>query len=263
MYLIVGFVGCIVAGALLYATGSSTIPVIGFPNGTSTVAVAFIQLCFTGIIALTVYDQKYVRHGAPRVFKKRDTSTANDTQTEVTPIPNRAYQEDIGARAAVYAGIVFILVAGAYLKWGLWAFNAYAYFAGGFGLRFLGDEGAFANVITTGSANPPTSFSQVEGAWAIFLFMDIAGWVCAMVIEAGLYRLNGMTKRSTDDDSSGYAMDTDDYRPMQEQYSPPENVAAAPAPVRQNVSSRRPRRDAAIEAHLSGAAEKFDAAAWK
>jgi glycerol uptake facilitator-like aquaporin len=255
MYLIVGFVGAIVAAALLYATGSSSIPVIGYPNGTSTVAVAFIQLCFTAIIALTVYDQKYIRQGQPRVFKKRSTATSDMNQTENNPTPNRAFQEDIGARPSVYAAFVMILVAGAYLKWGLWAFNAYIYFAGGFGLRFLGDEGAFANVITVGSANPPTSYSQVDGAWAIFLFMDIAAWLCAMCIEAGLYRLNGMTERTSDDDSSGYAMETESsYRAMDDQ-------PVVESQITSKQASTRKRRDADIQAHLSQ--DGFDAKAWK
>jgi hypothetical protein len=214
-YLVVGFLGGTIGGALLYATGLSAIPIVGAPNNTSIGSAFAIQLLFTLIIAYTVYDQKYIRRGLPRVFRKRDESSADTNQTETDTNPNRAYQEDIAARATVYAAAVFLIVAGCYLKWGLWAFNAYIYYAGALGLLMLGDNGAFNNVITTGSANPPLATNSILGIAAMFILVDVLAWVLAMIIDAGMYRILGTTKRVSNDDSS-YGGGADDYYAMEE-----------------------------------------------
>jgi hypothetical protein len=245
LYLAVGFVGATIGAALLFATGSSAIPIVGFPNNTSIGAATMIQLCFTLIIAYTVYDQKYIRKGLPRVFRKRDASTADQVQTEHDTNPNRAFQEDIGAKPGVYGVIVMLVVAGCYLKWGLWAFNGYIYYAGALGLLMLGDDGAFNNVITVGSANPPAAYNSIIGIAAMFILMDVVAWVLAMLIDALMYRILGTTNRKANPDTfddSSYGDDS--YYEMQEERKPIERQVS-------EKNTRRRVRDAEINAHLS------------
>jgi hypothetical protein len=260
LYLAVGFVGATIGGALLYATGSSAIPIVGFPNNTSIGAATMIQLCFTLIIAYTVYDQKYIRNGLPRVFRKRSEQGADEPQTESNPNPNRAYQEDIGARAGVYATIVTLVVAGCYLKWGLWAFNGYIYYAGALGLLMLGDNGAFNNVITVGSANPPAAYNSILGIAAMFILMDVLAWILAMLIDAVMYRILGTTQRNkegtVDDSSYGggggdyYDDSNNNYREMAPQQQQQQEVNARQTFV-SDKNARRRGKTAAIDAHLS------------
>lgn len=251
LYLAVGFVAATIGAALLFATGSSAIPIVGFPNNTSIGAATMIQFCFTLIIAYTVYDQKYIRNGLPRIFRKRDTSSADGPQTETDTNPNRAFQEDIGARAGVYATIVTLVVAGCYLKWGLWAFNGYIYYAGAMGLLMLGDGGAFNNVITVGSANPPAAYNSILGIAAMFILMDVAAWVAAMAFDALMYWILGTTKRNMiGHDDSSYGAGDDSYYEMQED----QPRRAAVAPVERHMSDKNARRrvkNADIDAHLA------------
>jgi hypothetical protein len=258
LYLAVGFTGATIGGALLFATGSSAIPIVGAPNNTGIGAATMIQLCFTLIIAYTVYDQKYIRGGLPRVFRKRDDSSADQPQTEIDTNPNRAFQEDIAARSGVYATIVTLVVAGCYLKWGLWAFNGYIYFAGALGLLMLGDNGAFNNVITVGSANPPAAWNPILGIAAMFILMDVTAWILAMLIDFCMAWILGQTKRNMigHDDSSYGGGDDSSYREMQEELRQP--IARAVS----EKNARRRVKTADVDAHLAASHHLQDSRGW-
>ena len=73
------------------------------------------------------------------------------------------------------AAVSFLLVAGSYLKWKLWCFNAYVYFAAGYASAFGGNVTVFA--------------TPVPGTWIILIYADIIGWVTALLIDAILYRV--------------------------------------------------------------------------
>jgi hypothetical protein len=183
LYLAVGVLFSVVGASILYSTGTSAIPIIGNHQWAGTVFV--IQFFFTTAIALTVLDQFTTRRGKPRVFKQRSETPS----TEIAPF--RAYQEDLGARPYVYGAI-------AYLKWGLWSFNSYTYFAGALGLQFLGcGVNSWNNVDCVNSTG-----SYVAGAAALFILTDIAAWIFAAFLNAVLYWLHNNEPRLEEDDSS-------------------------------------------------------------
>lgn len=191
LYLGVGFAFATCGAAVLYTTGTSAIPIIGTPNNQWWVTAGILQWLFTTVIALTVQDQFTTRRGKPRVFKQRSEAGASDIA------PNRPYQEDIGARPVVYGCVVWLIVAVGYLKWGLWSFSSYTYFAGALGLQFLGCGNSFNNVNCLTSTG-----TFVGGAAALFILCDLAGWLTAAAINAVLYYLHNNEPRQADDDSS-------------------------------------------------------------
>lgn len=209
VYLAVGFAFATCGAAVLYTTGTSAIPIIGTPNNQWAGTTFLIQFLFTIVIALTVMDQFTTRKGKPRVFKQRDVPAASDIA------PNRPYQEDIGARPLVYGIIVWLLVTVGYLKWGLWSFNSYTYFAGALGLQFLGCGGSWNNVNCLTSVG-----TNVSGAAALFILTDVAAWCVAALLNAVLYWMHNNEPRMEDDDSSyGHSYsksmsqaDSDDYQ---------------------------------------------------
>lgn len=196
IFLVVGFLFATIGAGILYSTGTSAIPIIGAPNPTSTAGVFFVQLLFTGAIALTVMDQFTTKRGRPRTFGKRtrtDNSTPDDAEF---PNKNRVYREDIGARPIVYCAFVWVLVSFAFLKYGLFTFNAYIYYAGALGSQFLGASNAFNNVGLGGAG------TYVGGAGALFILVDILAWVLAWALNILLYYLHNNEPRPSFDDSS-------------------------------------------------------------
>lgn len=191
LYLGVGFAFATCGAAVLYTTGTSAIPIIGAPNNQWAGTVFVIQFLFTTVIALTVQDQFTTRRGKPRIFKQRSEAGASDIA------PFRPYQEDIGARPWVYGGIVWLLVTVGNLKWGLWSYNSYTYFAGALGLQFLGCGNSWSNVNCLTSTG-----TFVSGAAALFILTDVAAWLFASAINAVLYYLHNNEPRQADDDSS-------------------------------------------------------------
>lgn len=198
--LAVGFAGATVAAGFLYGTGASAIPIIGTPNNNDLAGTFFVQLLFTMIIAYTVLDQKTTRGGYPRTFGKwpKPEAGAALVSSPENPTPNRVYQEGFARRPYVYAAVVWLLVAFAFLKFGLWTFNAYIYYAGALALVFLGQGAAFNN------QNAGVG-SFIQGAGALFILVDVLAWLLAMLIDWFMYWLhNNEYERSNnpDDDSS-------------------------------------------------------------
>lgn len=204
LYLVIGFAFATVGAAVLYASGSSTIPIIGNPNNTSIGGAFCIQLFFTTIIAYTVLDQFSTRGGYPRTFPKGTARPAGDVQsTPEVPDPLSAYHEDIGRRPIVYAGVVFVLVTFSNLSWGLFVFNGYIYYAGALGSQMLGASDAFNNRLVTGVN------TYISGAAALFILCDVLGWILAFFLDwLTTYAHNNETR--PDDDESNYG-GSDDY----------------------------------------------------
>lgn len=214
--LVVGFAGATVAAAFLYGTGASAIPIIGTPNNNDLAGTFFVQLLFTIIIAYTVLDQKTTRGGYPRTFgkwPKPENKTENLVSTPENPTPNRVYHEGFARRPYVYAAVVWLLVAFAFLKFGLWSFNAYIYYAGALALVFLGQGGAFTN------QNAGVG-SYVAGAGALFIMVDVLAWILAMLIDWFMYWLhnNEYARSNNPDDDSSYGMVVTNTTPVKSEY---------------------------------------------
>lgn len=195
--LVVGFAGATVAAGFLYGTGASAIPIIGTPNNNDLAGTFFVQLIFTMIIAYTVLDQKTTKDGEPRTFGKWQQKPNEATRaagTPESPNPYRVYQEGFGRRPLVYAAFVWLLVAFAFLKFGLWTFNAYIYYAGALALVFLGQTGAFNNVSTAGG-------THVSGAGALFILVDVLAWILAMLFDWLMYWLHNNEYERTNNPS--------------------------------------------------------------
>ena len=250
LYLTIGFAFATCGAAVLYTTGSSAIPIIGTPNSQWWVTAGIIQWLFTTVIALTVQDQFTTRKGKPRVFKQRDVDGAADIA------PFRPYQEDIGARPLVYGGIVWLLVSVGYLKWGLWSFNSYTYYAGALGLQFLGcGTNAWNNVNCLTSTG-----TYVAGAGALFILCDVAGWITASVVNAVLFWLHSNEPRQADDDSS-YGHSSSSMKSRIENENDGSSTANARNVAEKPKKSARKRvtvsNPAAIQTHLN-----LDPGAW-
>lgn len=246
LYVGVGILFSVVGAAVLYASGSSTIPIIGTPNNQTIGTTFLIQFLFTIAIALTVLDQYTTRRGKPRIFKQRSTSDP----TGIAPF--RAYQEDIGARPYVYGIIVWLIVTFNYLKFGLWSFNSYTYFAGALGLQFLG-----CGINSWNNVNclvPQGNY--VAGAGALFILTDVLAWIVALAINALLYRWHNNEPRLPEDDSS-YAMKSnvgEDYEESEQRRQRRNQKASAAAAARKRITSNQ---SPAIEAHFN-----MNAADW-
>lgn len=242
--LIVGFIGATIGALLLLASGASAIPIIGGTNTTSTVAVVFIQLLVTFAIAYCVLDQKTTKNGEPRTFSDRkgykDVQAGNDN-----PMPNRAYQEDLGKRPYVYGAFVWLLVTFSFAKFGLWTFNGYIYYAGALGLQLLGIPDSFNNNATAAATN------VITGAAAIFIMMDITAWALAALFDYLMYWLgnNEYYRTNNPRDDSSYGKVGEEYQLMEEEYETvPEKKKK---PVNTSTSSRRNINDAAVIEHLN------------
>lgn len=238
LYLGIGFLFAVVGAAVLWSTGTSAIPIIGTPNNQWAGTAFVIQFFFTTIIALTVLDQFTTRRGRPRTFKGRKPSDSPYID------PFRAYSEDVGARPFVYAMIVWLVTAFCYLKWGLFTFSSYTYFAGALGLQFLGCTNAFNNVncITSQGA-------YVGGAAALFILTDVAAWLFAGGLNILLYRLHNNEPRLEDDDSS-YG-DQEETTPVKSQHIA---LDIKPKKGRKRITSTN---TPSIESRLN-----LDASAW-
>jgi hypothetical protein len=196
IYLGVGFL-CATFGALiLWGTGSSAIPIIGGPNPTSIGGAFAVQLLFTGAIALSVMDQFTTKKGEPRTFHGRDAAKAKEEDSNASPNNARVFREDIGARPLVYGGFVWLLVSFAFLKYGLFTFNAYIYFAAALSSQLLGAPNAWNNE-GLGAVG-----AYVAGAAALFILTDVLAWVCAWGLNILLYVLHNNEPRAEEDDSS-------------------------------------------------------------
>lgn len=211
LYIVTGFLFSTFSALLLAATNTSSIPVIGGPNFNTLGGTAAVQILFTGAIALTVMDQFTTWKGRPRRFKGRKPAKRQNDKGEVETyypeddagMPNnmRVYREDIGARPMVYASIVWALVTFAYYKFGLFTFNSYVYYAGALGSRILGATDAFNNI----GLNGFNTGTYIAGVGAMFILLDVVGWMCAWGINALLYVLHNNEPRPAGDDSSyGY-----------------------------------------------------------
>ena len=206
--LLVGFLASLAAAGVLYATGASTVPIVGGPNRTDIAGTFFVQLFFTGLIAYTVMDQKTTKYGKPKEFKKRKGGREVES-TEANPIPNRVYQEDIGARPYLYGAIVFTVVSFCYLVFGLWTFNAYIYFAAAFGVVFIGGKGKLTPSIADPFNNlvPGTVSTRIGGIGALFILVEILAWGLAVLLDWLMYYLhnNESDRTINEDDDSSYA----------------------------------------------------------
>jgi hypothetical protein len=246
LYLAIGFVFAIVAGAILYGAGASTIPVIGNPNNTSIGGSFCIQFFLTAIIAYTVLDQFSTRAGYPRTFPKGTARPADDVQsTPENPDPLSAYNEDIGRRPMVYAGVVFVIVTFSNLSWGLFVFNGYIYFAGAFGSQLLGAPNAFNNVGLGGALTN----TYVGGAAALFILCDVAGWLLAFFVDwLTTYEHNNETRPYEDESNYGGG---DNYEQANERVGSTvvqmnNNAAAASRRRKKNNST-----PTSVESHLN------------
>lgn len=207
LYIVTGFLFSTFSALLLAATNTSAIPVIGGPNFNTLGGTAAVQILFTGAIALTVMDQFTTWAGKPRQFKARRGPAQKDEKGNVyypnddsaeSPNNMRAYREDIGARPMVYASIVWALVTFAFYKFGLFTFNSYVYYAGALGSRILGATDAFNNI----GLNGFNTGANITGVGAMFILLDVVGWMLAWGINALLYVLHNNEPRPKGDDSS-------------------------------------------------------------
>lgn len=197
--LVVGFAFATAGAGVLYASGVSTIPVIGAPNNTTTGGAFCVQFFFTLILAITVLDQFSTRNGKPRTFPKGRAPPADNVQaTPTNPNPLRAYHEDFGRRPMVYAAIVFVFVSLGNQSWGLFVFNGYVYYAGALAAQFLGAPDAFNNGNLGGVGAP------VSGAAALFILTDVLAWIVAFGVDWLLTYLHNNAKQRRADDDSNY-----------------------------------------------------------
>jgi membrane protein implicated in regulation of membrane protease activity len=227
LYLAIQLLMATAAGAILYATGSSSIPIIGTPNITWIGGAFGIQLLGTFFIALSVLDQYTTRKGAPRVFSKKDETGEADNAY------NSSHKEDIGKRGFLYGMVGFAVVSFSYVKFGLFTFNSSIYFALACGASFLN----LAHP-TLYAADPWNQFGAVPGAAALFILTDVLAWGLAAGFQALLFWLQNNEPRESGDDSS--------YGEVANQYSAPQ-ITRGNKPTRRVVKQQQ--ND---DAHLSG-----------
>jgi glycerol uptake facilitator-like aquaporin len=191
LYWAVGFLFATAGAGILFATGASAIPIIGAPNVTSIGGVFLVQFLCTLFIAFTVLDQFTTKKGKLRIFGGRTEPVEEDNRDERY---NSAYREDIGKRSAVYAIAAGLIVAFCFLKFGLFAFNGYVYYAGALAQQFLGVANPWAQAGATSG--------DVSGAAALFILTDVLAWIVAALFEWALTWMRQDEPRLENDDSS-------------------------------------------------------------
>jgi hypothetical protein len=129
----------------------------------------------------------------------------------------------------VYAAIVWPLITFAYIKWGLWSFNAYTYYAGALALVWMGHPGAFNNQLV-GYVTPLTDYT---GAGALFILVDVLGWFLAWCVSTLLYWLHNNEPRHPlhPEDDSSYG-GGDEYETAQ-----PPRRKTAPRKINRRINS--------------------------
>jgi hypothetical protein len=200
--LLVGFIAATCAAAILYATGSSTVPIIGGPNRTDIAGALFVQLIGTLLIAYSVLDQNTTEKGRPKVYEDRTEPEENAKGDVSNPIPNRAYQEDISKRPWLYGAVVFLIVSFCFYAFGLWTFNAYIYYAAGLAVIFI-NGGVSATSDPFNNIVPGVTSARIAGIAAMFILVEILAWLLAFLLDWLMYRLhnNEPGRRKTDDSS--------------------------------------------------------------
>ncbi len=169
--LAVQFLAATAAGGVLFATGASSIPIIGTPNITWIGGAFGIQLLGTFILALTVYHKRY----------------------------NKMHNKgDVGNSGWLYGCAGIVIVAFSYAKFGLYTFNACVYFASACGASFLN----LAHP-TLYAADPWNQFGAVSGAAALFIMTDVLAWMLAALLCWFIFGADGNTSNESSESPYG------------------------------------------------------------
>jgi hypothetical protein len=214
--LLVGFTAAVIAAAILYATGTCTVPIIGGPNRTDIAGAVFVELLATLLIAYSVLDQKTTKLGEPKVFKNRAKPASGAAPTDgcalpgssyegsaANPIPNRAYQEDISRRPWLYGAVVFLMVSFCFFAFGIWTFNSYVYFAAGLGTLFI-SGGTTATSDPFNNIVPGVVSTRIAGSAALFFLVPVLAWIIAFFVDWLMYYLHNNEPRMSEFDDSSY-----------------------------------------------------------